>query len=253
MSNILSYNYALAVVTFCIASFWFGSLLRIKIPEYLLSDGAINAGRFAALPLIAVTAIVMSLMLFTARASFDAKQALIEDIAGSSLQLDKALTYYGTKEALAAQKDFRDYIDYLVEHPDTFLKGVDRQKAEPFAAEIQSLAIPKSDPGIAALTKRFMAELMGKISLDRFKLATKTSQVIYPFSLNLLILWLVVLFLFIGVTSPPLNFPAFLFSVVVAACVGSISFLIVEYQNSSAGFIRLNDEPLKILVQNMKE
>lgn len=251
IKTLVSYNFAIALVTFAVCAFWFGSLIRIKIPEYILSADALAAGRFSAIPLILVTGIVMSLMLFTARASFDAKQALVEDMAGGFLQADRALSYFGTPQSIKARDELREYLRWSMENPDAIFKGQDRVKVEPFMRDIQSLPIPAKDTGIAQLTKKFLADTLGRVSLDRFKLATATNTVIYPFSMTLLIGWVIVLFLFIGVTSPPLNAPAFWFAFMVAVCTGSISFLICEYQTGTAGLIRISDEPFRILMQSL--
>ena len=91
----MSYDAAIAITTLCVCSYYFGSLYRQWLPEYMLGAEAIASGRFIVLPLMLTTAIVMSLLLFTARASFDEKQALVNDMAANSLQLDRAMTYYG--------------------------------------------------------------------------------------------------------------------------------------------------------------
>ena len=248
----ISYDAAIAITTLCVVAYYFGTLARQYLPEYLLGAEAIASGRFIALPLMLTTAIVMSLLLFTARASFDEKQALVNDMAANALQLDRALTYFG-KPAEQAQTEFRDYMHYLIGNPKAIYELADRSDAEEFAKHIQGLKVPERDNGIAANTKRFMLDLMGKLSLDRFKLATKAQRVIYPFSLTLMTIWLVVMFSFTGVTSPPLNGPNFWFSVIAAACVGSISFLIVEYQSSSAGFIQLDPSPFQMVLKNIGE
>lgn len=248
----ISYDAAIAITTLCVCAYYFGALARRAIPEYMLGSDAINAARYAGLPLMLTTAIVMALLLFTARASFDDKQDLVSDMASNALQLDRAMTYFG-KPAAKAQDEFREYLRYMIANPKVIWELADRTKAEQFAIDLQSLSIPKGDTGIAASTKSYMLDLMGKMSKDRFHLATKVQRVIYPFSLTLMTLWLVVMFSFMGITSPLLNAPTFWFSVVAAACVGSISFLIVEYQSSSAGFIQLSTEPFEIILKNIGE
>jgi hypothetical protein len=252
MRGNLSYDAAIAITTLCVCAYYFGTLYRHWLPEYMLGAEAIASGRFIALPLMLTTAIVMSLLLFTARASFDDKQALVNDMAANALQLDRAMTYYGAP-AEQAQTEFRDYMRYLIQNPKAIYELKDRTDAEDFAKHLQGLIVPAKDNGIAANTKKFMLDLMGRLSLDRFKLATKAQRVIYPFSLTLMTVWLVVMFAFTGVTAPMSNGPNFWFSVIAAACVGSISFLIVEYQSSSAGFIQLDASPFEMVLKNIGE
>lgn len=246
----ISYDAAFAITTMCVVAFYAGSAIRHAIPEYLLGPEAIAAGRYVSLPLMLTTTIVMALMLFTARAAFDDKQDLVSDMASNTLQLDRAMTYFG-KPAARAQDEFREYVRYMIANPKTIWELADRTTAEQFAIDLQALPIPAKDNGVAISTKAHILDLMGKISRDRFHLATKAQKVIYPFSLTLMTIWLVVMFSFMGVTSPPLNAPAFWFSVVAAGCVGSVSFLIVEYQSSTAGFIQLDASPFDMVLRNI--
>jgi hypothetical protein len=251
VSDNISYDAAFAITTLCVCAYYAGARCRLWVPEYLLGGDAIAAGRFVALPLMLTTAIVMAMMLFTARSSFDDKQDLISDMASNALQLDRMLTFFGGPQAGQAQLEYRDYLQYLIANPKAIWELADRTKAEKFAVDIQSLPIPKGDTGVAKSSKEHMLDLMSKLSRDRFHLATKAQRVIYPFSMSILLIWLVAMFSFMGVTSPMLNGPSFWFSVVAAACVGSISFLIVEYTSSSAGFITLDMAPFDLVLRNI--
>jgi len=251
MSEHISYDSAIAITTLCICAYYAGARCRAWVPEYLLGGDAITAGRFVALPLMLTTAIVMAMMLFTARNSFDDKQDLISNMASNALQLDRMLAFYGGPQGGKAQVEYRDYLKYLIANPKAIWQLADRTTVEKFAVDIQSLPIPKGDTGVAKASKEHMLDLMAKVSRDRFHLATKAQRVIYPFSMSILLIWLVAMFSFMGVTSPMLNGPSFWFSVVAAACVGSISFLIVEYTSSSAGFITLDMAPFDMVLRNI--
>ena len=251
MNNYMSYDAAVAITTLCVVAFYAGARMRALIPEYLLGSDAIAAGRFVALPLILTTAVVMAMMLFTARSSFDDKQDLLSDMASNALQLDRMLQFFNTPKASEAQLEYREYLQFLIANPKAIWELKDRTTVERFAVDIQTLPIPANDKGAAKSSKDHMLDLMGKLSRDRFHLATKASRVIYPFSMTLLTIWLVAMFSFMGVTSPLLSGPSFWFSVVAAACVGSISFLIVEYTSSSAGFITLDMSPFELVLRNI--
>lgn len=249
--NSISYDSAFAITTLCICAYYAGARYRLWVPEYLLGADAIAAGRFVALPLMLTTAIVMAMMLFTARSSFDDKQDLVSDMASNALQLDRMLTFFGGKSAGQAQDEYREYLQYMIANPKSIYELADRTTVEKFAVDIQTLPVPANDKGVAKSSKEHMLDLMGKLSRDRFHLATKAQKVIYPFSMTLLTIWLVAMFSFMGVTSPMLNGPSFWFSVIAAGCVGSISFLIVEYTSSSAGFITLDMSPFELVLRNI--
>jgi hypothetical protein len=253
MNNFQSYNFAVAIVTLCIVSYYFGTLARRYIPESALGQQAIEAVRFISVPLLLVSAVTMAMMLFTARQSFNAKQDLVNEIAGASLQLDRVLTYYGGDKALHAQDEFREYLQYLLTDKDAIWKLKDRQAVEPFARDIQALPIPAKDTGVAVATKRFALDLMGKISQDRFLLGTMNAKIIYPATYTLLAIWLCVVFSCMGATAPLFNPWVFWFGCVAAGCVGSICFIVAEYQTSTAGFITLDASPFEMVLKEIGE
>lgn len=253
MNNFQSWNFAVAIVTLCIVAYYGGTLARKYIPESALGQQAIDAVRFISIPLLLVTAVTMAMMLFTARQSFNAKQDLVNEIAGASLQLDRVLTYYGGNPAMKAQNEFREYLAYLLTDKDAIWRLKDRQAVEPFARDIQALPIPAKDNGVAISTKKFALELMGKISQDRFMLGTMNAKIIYPSTYTLLAIWLCVAFTCMGATAPMFNPWVFWFGCVAAACVGSICFIIAEYQTSTAGFITLDASPFEMVLKETGE
>jgi hypothetical protein len=253
MNNFVSYNFAVAIVTLCVVAYYFGTLARRFIPESSAGQQAIDAVRFISIPLMLVTTVTMAMMLFTARQSFNAKQDLVNEIAGASLQLDRVLTYYGGSNALKAQDEFREYLQYLLKNPDAIWKLKDRSDVEPFARDIQALPIPPKDTGVAVATKKFALDLMGRISKDRFMLGTMNAKIIYPATYTLLAFWLCVVFSCMGATAPMFNPWVFWFNCIAAACVGSICFIVAEYQTSTAGFITLDASPFEMVLRETGE
>jgi hypothetical protein len=242
---------ALSLITIAIVSYYAGIYIRhYYFPN--LSHDAISSIRFATLPLILVMSVVMSSQLGAAREGFLNKQRTIDDMASLSVQLDRALTYYG-KPAEQAQADFRDYLRYILSTPDAMWGGVDRTNAEKFAIELQTLPVPIKDPGIAANTKKFILDLMGRISLDRYKLATLSIHGTYAFTSLLLSLWLSTIFICIGVSSEPLSSVAFFASLAVAFCVGSTAFITNEFENARQGLIQVSIEPFGRVLKEIGE
>lgn len=253
MNNFDSWNFAVAIVTLCVVAYYGGTLVRRYIPESALGQQAVEAVRFISIPLLLVSAVVMAMMLFTARASFNDKQALVNEIAGASLQLDRVLTYYGGPAADKAQDEFREYLKYLLQDKDAIWKLKDRAAVEPFAKDIQALPVPAKDNGVATATKKFALDLMGKISQDRFLLGTMNAKIIYPATYTLLAIWLCVVFSCMGATAPLFNPWVFWFSCIAAGCVGSICFIVAEYQTSTAGFITLDATPFEMVLKETGE
>jgi len=192
----------------------------------------------------------MASQLNAAREGFLAKQRTLDEMAAVATQIDRALTYYGTP-AEKAQKDFREYIRHLLKTPDALWGATDRSGVEPFAVDFQTLYVPPKDNGIAAGTKKFILDLMGKLSLNRYKLATLSIHGTYGFTTAVLSLWLSTIFVCIGLTSEPLSVFAFWASLSVAICVGSMSFITNEFDNARAGLIQASSSSFDRLVREI--
>jgi hypothetical protein len=240
---------ALSLITIAICAYYAGIYARhYWWPD--LSPSAVTSIRFATLPLILVVGIVMASQLNAAREGFLNKQRTMDDMASLAVQLDRTLTYWGPS-ASQAQTDFRDYLRYILKTPEALWGGVDRTGAEKFAIELQSLPIPAKDNGVAANTKKFILELMGKLSLDRYKLATLSIHGTYAFTSALLSLWLATIFVCIGITSEPLSPVAFFASLAVAFCVGSTSFITLEFDNARMGLVQVSTEPFNRVMKEI--
>ena len=246
-----NFSQALSIITICICSYYAGIYARhYWWPE--ISETAVASIRFANLPLILVAGIVMASQLNAAREGFLVKQRTVDEMAQIATQLDRALTYYG-KPAEKAQIEFRDYLQHLITTPEALWSGVDRNNAEQFAIDLQLLPVPAKDPGIAANTKKFILDLMGRLSLDRYKLSTLSIHGTYWFTSALLALWLSTIFVCIGLTSEPLSVTAFWASLAVAFCVGSMNFVTLEFDNARAGLIQVSAEPLSRVMKSIGE
>lgn len=246
-----NFSQALSIIAICVCSYYAGIYARhYWWPD--LTYNAITSIRFATFPLILVTGVVLASQLNAAREGFLTKQRTLDDMAAIATQLDRALTYFGTP-AEKAQKDYREYLRHILKNPNALWGGVDRSAVEQFAVDLQTLPVPAKDNGVAASTKKFILDLMGRMSLDRYKLATLTDHGTYAFTTVLLSLWLSTIFLCIGITSEPLSGVAFWASLSVAFCVGSMNFVTSEFENARAGLIQVSQSSFDRVLQEIGE
>lgn len=246
MHNLAS---ALSLVTIAVCAYYAGIYIRhYHLPD--LSQAAAASVRFACLPLILVFGVVISSQLNAARDGFLTRQSTIEEMASLAVQLDRALTYYGPT-ASRAQIEFRGYLRYLVKTPAALWEGAERGGPEKFAVSIQMLPVPANDPGVASSTKKFILDLMGKLSLDRYKLATLSAHKTYAFTSALLSLWLATIFFCVGLTSEPLCGTAFFASLAVAGCVGSMAFITNEFDNPRRGLVQVTTDPFARIMKEI--
>lgn len=232
----------------CALAYYAGAYIRAYVPD--ISPSAITSIRFACLPLMLVVGIIMAAQLKAARDGFVEKQRTVDEMASVAIQMDRLLTYYGTPAA-KAQAGFREYLHHIITNRDELWGMKDRSSIEQFAVDLQTLPVPAKDTGIASNTKRFIIDLMSKLSLDRYKLATLSEHETYGFTTALLASWLAVIFISIGLTSEPLSAAAFWVSLAIAACVGSMSFVTTEFDNARAGLVQVSTEPFNRVLKEI--
>ena len=102
------------VAVFCLTSFalWLGLQLAKRLPnEHLLSDSRASAQ--IGIGIVAtLSALVLGLMITSAKRSFDEREAEIVRVSASVVLLDRALVGFGDQSA-AARKELRALLDRI--------------------------------------------------------------------------------------------------------------------------------------------
>lgn len=250
-----SYNIAIAITTLCIVAYYFGTEIRRKIPASMMTDDVISSVRFAALPLMIVTGIILATVTMTVRDAFTHKQLAISEAASAAVSVDRAIFHYGRNDQTIAlraewQQWFRDTIDF--KHHTLSLAGA-LPLGNKLFNDMETLRVDKTDKGIQPDTKRFMVSHAREFIDAVGKLNAQTQYIVYPFTMATLTIWLCFIFNVIGITAPPGQAAAFWISSVIAGAVGSIMFLIVEFERPHVGFITLDMTPISKALEKMEQ
>jgi len=232
----------------CFLAGLIGLMLRRLVPERHLDDDS-KATLQLVMGLIAtLSALVLGLLIATAKSSYDAQKAAVQELAADIIQLDQQLASFGPET-----KDLRVQ----------FLKDVSRVHALEWSPEGSGAAA--LDPMVSA--REFAAIYRGiqdlvprtaaqhddqaralQIGSDIRRTRTLafvaiTSQFPLPV-LIVLVLWVVTLFLGFGLFARS-NLTVTISLLVGALSIAAAIFLLLELNSPFSGLLRISDAPIQ--------
>jgi len=231
-----------------------GMLIRRILPEDHLSGDSKDTVRIGMGLIATLCALVLSLLLSSAKNSFDEKNSAIAQGGAKCILLDRVMASYGPETQPIRQMLRQSIITRMEmirpEHKANTYKISDFEKSssvELVAAKLRELA-PKND-----LQQTFQSEALQlcREILQMRWLVIEQSQVSLPAAFFVVLLfWLAILFGSIGLFAPP-NKTVLAVLVVCAISVGGAIFLIEEMNRPLAGLVRVSVAPLVKAVENM--
>ncbi len=223
--------------------FWLQGLL----PNHHLSKDSHEIVKLGSGMIATLTALVLGLLVSSAKSSFDAINEGIQQSGAKVILLDRILAQYGPET-----KDLRDHLRQRVAvMVETMLSGpritatevsiFERsQGMELFQAQLRSM-VPKTDAQsqLLAQARQIAADLLQ----TRWLLIEQSqSQLPTPF-LVILLFWLTVLFASFGLFAPR-NATVMAVLFVCACSVSTAIFLILEMNQPITGLIRVSNAPM---------
>lgn len=243
MSPVLASCIILALL---IAALWFGALLRHTLPKQHLSKDSQDAIRVGVGLIATISALVLSLLITTAKSSFDTQIGQIKQITARIILLDNLLAQYGPA-ATPIREEMRTQINAFA----------DRLWHEQEASKGGSLAFnpaaEKVDRDIRALTpqdnvqRSLQAQAMqasSDVAQTRLLLFTETGNAIPTPFLVILVTWLIIIFASVSLFAE-LNATVFAFLSLFALSAAAAIFLILELGEPFAGAMMIPSAPLR--------
>lgn len=219
-----------------------GVVLRARLPDHHIEEGSKDAVRLVMGLIGTMSALVLGLLIASAKSSYDTQSGELVHLAADIVQLDRILSHYGP-ESLPARARFRDAVERASDRiwpqdgrrsPNLGLPGDNNEPAD-FYTLISNLQ-PQTD------AQRFAQAQALKIGLElsrtRVLMSEQTgSSIAWPF-LVVLVFWLVILFMGFGLFAPANA------TVLAALFVGALSvagaiFLILELDRPYEGLMHL--------------
>jgi hypothetical protein len=223
-----------------------GMMLRAILPDEHLSAESKDIIKLGMGLIGTMTALVLGLLIASAKSSFDTQRNGLAQLAGNVIFLDRALAHYGT-EARDVREMLRASVADMLqrawpeESGKTEAKSGTEGRYEGLYDKIQELT-PKTDS-----QRAFQAQAM-KTALDmgqaRWVLfAQKGRSIPVPF-LVVMVSWVTLLLGSFSLFAPR-NATVFVTLLICALAISSAIFLILELDQPLNGMIQLSSAPLR--------
>ena len=235
-----------------------GMWLQKVLPAHHLDTRSKDTIRVGIGLISTITALVLGLVTASAKSSFDAADAAVEQSATNILALDRTLARYGSETneiRRALQHALRARIDTI--WPQVSSKPIDLdpmravtgRAAEGIAAAINGLRPRDDSQQELRLRALELAETM--LRARWLSVAAAETSVSVPFFL-ILVFWLTITFASFGLFAPQ-NATVLAVLFVCALSVGSAVFLLLEMDAPFDGVLKVSAEPLRYALAHLNQ
>ena len=230
--------------------FWFSTVL----PEHHLSTHSKDSVKQTVAVLSTLTALVLGLVIGSAKSSYDAKGDALTAMAADIILLDRNLAHYGPETA-PARKLLRDsteagiktiWADEGIRFSALELAGAGGA-LEVVQQQIRALS-PQNDA--QRELKARAIEVAGDLSKTRWLTLARSGGSIPVAFLAIVVLWLGLMFVGLGLLAAR-NATVAAAALAVALAVAAAIFLILELDTPYSGLITLSDAPLRLALQHL--
>jgi len=229
-----------------------GVFLRAVLPDHHLSSESRDVVRLGTGLLATMAALVLSLLIASAKGSYDTKNNELTQLAANVVLLDRVLAHYGPEA-----KDPRDLLRRSVARAVEQMWPKDGAQpaelnpaatgAEDLYEKIQALSSRNEAQGaLRAEALRIAVDLRRTRSL---LFAQSGSSIPLPF-LAILVFWVAVIFISFGLFAPR-NTTVVATLFVCALSVSGAIFLILELDRPFQGFMQLSSAPLRTALASL--
>jgi hypothetical protein len=224
-----------------------GIYLRRVLPPEHMKDDTRQIVNVATGLIATLAALVLGLMVASAKSSFDARADEVRESGARIIMLDRSLRQYGPETAETRQL-LRQLIEGRIKHVwGTPTDELQEGKAGSQTAEIEAVrrGLFALAPGSDAQKWLQARALSTAADLEQSRwllIEHGRSTIPSPF-LVLLVFWLVVIFANLGLFAPP-NGTVYTIIFVCALSVATAIFLILEMDQPYQGLLQISSEPL---------
>ena len=222
-----------------------GIYLNHVLPPEHIKDETRQAVNIAVGVIATLTALVLGLMVASAKSSFDARAEDIREIAARIIILDRTLRDYG-QESTGARDQLKITITARLEHfwaEELQAPGAPRLADMESVLRRQLLSLSPATDTQKWLQARALA-VAGELEQTRWLLIEQSRKTIPRAFLVVLVFWLVVIFCTLGLFSPR-NGTAYTIIFVCALSVATAIFLVLELDQPFEGMLQVSDLPVR--------
>jgi hypothetical protein len=231
-----------------------GSRLQGFLPKHHLAGDSHEIVKLGAGIIATLTALVLGLLISSAKSSFDAMNTDIVQGSAKIILLDRVLAHYGP-EAKPVREQLQRALAGGIERVWPAKKtGVPALAAFEAANEMERLEdllrhlVPRDDAQRQLLARA--QQLVGDLSETRWLLIEQAQNPLpLPF-LVVLIFWLTIIFASLGLFAPR-NATVLTVLFLCSCSVATAIFLVVELNQPLGGFIKVSDAPLRKALEHL--
>jgi hypothetical protein len=232
----------------------FGMGLQRLLPTHHLGKEMQDLVKLSAGTIATLTALVLGLLVSSAKSSFDAINTGIVQGSANVIYLDRTLARYGP-EAEAAREQLKRTVAAGIETiwpaEKAGVPGVttlERTRGMETVQDKLSELLPKTDVQRTILAQA--QQIAGSLTQSRWLLIEETHGQL-PFTLLfILVFWLVLLFTSFGMFSPR-NSTAHVVLFVGACAISAAIFLVLELNQPLDGLIKVSSAPLRNALEHL--
>lgn len=238
------------------ASAALGLYLRPRLPSHHVTGESTDAIKLAVGLIATLAALVLGLLVSSAKHSLDSVNEELLHNASEMMQLDDMLRHYGPEAQDLRKKivgDFGHAVDLLSAQASGM---VDQLDTEPQLERLQDyrmhlMRLPAVNDEQRQIRSQ-MVDLQSKMASTRWLLVLQRDGSMSTPLLLVLVLWLVVIFAAFGILSPP-N-PVVIIGLLLCALSAACAiFLILEMDRPLDGWIRISTVPLQDAVTRLAQ
>lgn len=228
-----------------------GMRLRAALPDHHLSADAKESVRVGMGLVATMTALLLGLLIASAKGSYDTQRAQTIQIAAHVGFLDRVLAVYGPETAQAREL-LRREVEGVI--PRIWSESSHFSQTNPSAEQAQALydSLQKLAPQTDTQRSLKAQALVTTIDLSKtlwLLTAQKDPSLVTPL-LVAVVLWLAIIFLSFGLFAPT-NKTVIATMLIVALSVSSALFLILELDRPFDGLIQISSAPMRNVLSNL--
>jgi len=228
-----------------VAAISMGRWLQRMAPQQRLSTDTKETVNLAMSVVATMAALLLSLLVSSAKGSFDTTRGQVITTAADIAIIDRVLGLYGSDGA-ELRSDLRALTEEHVQRmwPNSVTSATRNERKAPtgdaFYAAV--LRLPQRDDTQRTLKAQAVATTIEFGQLRALVIAEAAPTITWPM-LSLLVAWLGIIYVSFGLTSPQ-NGVAFLALTASVLAVASAIFLILELDGPFSGLIQISGEPM---------
>ena len=224
-----------------------GMFLRHRLPDHHLSNDSKDTVKLGAGMIATLSALVLGLLVSSAKNTFDTMNAEITQSAAKLIYLDRLLADYGS-ETQAAREMLRRNVSTSIEMmwPEGEIRTSGLSAFERAnGMEVLQMKLLELKPATDVQHHMFQQaqQICGELRQSRWLLIDQSQNVIPVPFLVMLILWLTALHLSFGLFAPR-NATVISVMLLCALSVSGAVFLILEMNHPLSGLIKVSSAPM---------